>query len=373
MKTRHKLLSIYKSQTTGNHQNIAPLKMLRTLIGHFQLLFILLVKYLTPMRTKKVVIVGTGTFADRLQEFFVSPKSIGYKFLGLFDTQTKNSSYKLQGDINALKEFCKQEEVDEIYFARSVSEKKLIQELSDFADKHFISLRIASTPHVVKSKEGEVSTYFFDNVPVMALRKEPLSSRFNQLIKRGFDIVFSLLVLSVLVPFVFPFIALAIRLESKGPVFFIQKRPGKKNKLFGCFKFRSMKLNTSGEKQATKNDSRITKTGAFLRKTSLDELPQFINVLLGDMSVVGPRPNMIKQLEYYSQVIDNYSFRHNVTPGITGYAQINGFRGETQTVALMEKRVEYDIQYMEKWSLWFDIQIIFLTAWNMIKGEDNAY
>ena len=134
-----------------------------------------------------------------------------------------------------------------------------------------------------------------------------------------------------------------------------------------------MTVNNNTEQQATKNDKRITKVGAFLRKTSLDELPQFINVLLGDMSVVGPRPNMIKQLEYYSTVIDNYSFRHFVTPGITGLAQVNGFRGETQTIELMEKRVAYDIQYMQRWSFWLDIKIIFLTAWNMVKGEENAY
>jgi len=161
--------------------------------------------------------------------------------------------------------------------------------------------------------------------------------------------------------------------DAAGPVFFVQKRPGKKNRLFGCYKFRSMRVNGSAEVQATKGDSRITKTGAFLRKTSLDELPQFFNVLLGDMSVVGPRPNMMKQLEEYSKTIDNYQFRHFVTPGITGYAQVSGFRGETREHSMMEKRVKYDVMYMEKWSLFFDIKIIFLTVWNAVRGEENAY
>ena len=167
--------------------------------------------------------------------------------------------------------------------------------------------------------------------------------------------------------------AIVIRLDSPGPIFFKQLRPGKKNKLFDCYKFRTMYVNHNGELQATKNDSRITKIGRFMRKTNIDEIPQFFNVLLGNMSVVGPRPNMISQLEEYSKSIGNYKVRHFVTPGITGYAQVNGFRGETKEIGLMEKRVQYDVQYIENWSLALDLKIIFLTIWNMVKGEKNAY
>jgi putative colanic acid biosynthesis UDP-glucose lipid carrier transferase len=207
----------------------------------------------------------------------------------------------------------------------------------------------------------------------MTLRREPLQSLFNRVLKRAFDIGFALTVICTIFPFVFPLIILAIKLESPGPIFFIQKRPGRRNKLFNCIKFRTMRVNNQTELQATKNDPRITKTGAFLRKTNLDELPQFFNVLFGDMSVVGPRPNLVSQLEMYSKWISKYPVRHFILPGITGYAQVNGFRGETKQPELMEKRVEYDILYMENWSFALDLKIIFLTVWNMIRGEKNAY
>jgi putative colanic acid biosysnthesis UDP-glucose lipid carrier transferase len=351
------------------------MNIISTITEKSEALFLNLVNVLTPVKDRKVVIVGSGSFANKLYNYFNSKKAVGYKLMGCFDVQTSNNPYqnRITGNIEDLKAYCIENKIDEIYFARPLSEKTLINDLSNFADKNFIYFRMATLPSVAESKEKEVNTYYFDDVPVMSLRKEPLSSPLNRTLKRAFDIVFSLCVLAILIPFVFPLIALAIKLESRGPVFFTQKRPGKKNQLFNCFKFRSMTVNNEGDKQASKNDKRITKVGAFLRKTSLDELPQFMNVLLGDMSVVGPRPNMQKQLEYYSQHIENYSFRHFVTPGITGYAQVNGYRGETNTIDLMEKRVELDIAYMEKWSLWFDIKIIFLTGWNIIKGEEMAY
>src|SRR5690606_32186173 len=194
----------------------------------------------------------------------------------------------------------------------------------------------------------------FNHVPVINYTKAPLGGYFNRLVKRSFDVVFSLSVIVFIFPFIVPLIALLIKLESKGPVFFKQLRPGKGNQLFECYKFRTMRVNESTEKQATKNDPRITRIGSILRKTSMDELPQFFNVLKGDMSVVGPRPNMISQLEYYSKEIDKYNFRHFITPGITGYAQVNGFRGETKDIMLMKKRVEFDAWYIENWSLTLD-------------------
>ncbi len=334
-------------------------------------LFSQLVNWMTPAQPRKVMVVGSGLIATKLFKHFTSGNALGYQFLGFFDQAQPGNPYEkyVVGNLDEIAAFCENNEVDEIYYAYPEAKPELMAQLQAIADKNFIYLRIAASPKSVSRN----AAYYYGSIPVMKSRKEPLASRFNQGVKRAFDIVFSLAVLSILVPFVFPIIALAIYLEDPGPIFFVQKRPGKKNKLFNCFKFRSMRVNNDGEKQASKNDSRITKVGAFIRKTSLDELPQFINVLLGDMSVVGPRPNMVKQLEYYSQHIDNYSFRHFVTPGITGYAQIKGFRGETKTIDLMEKRVELDIQYMEKWSLWFDIKIIFLTAYNMVVGEENAY
>jgi putative colanic acid biosynthesis UDP-glucose lipid carrier transferase len=172
---------------------------------------------------------------------------------------------------------------------------------------------------------------------------------------------------------VFPAIAVAIRVSSKGPIFFKQLRPGKKNKLFWCYKFRTMTVNNDTEKQATKDDNRITKVGAFLRKTSLDELPQFFNVLKGDMSVVGPRPNLVSHLQKYPTHIKEYALRHWVTPGITGFAQVSGYRGETRELIQMQKRVDYDLQYIENWSLTFDLEIIGLTILNLVRGEKEAY
>jgi putative colanic acid biosynthesis UDP-glucose lipid carrier transferase len=167
---------------------------------------------------------------------------------------------------------------------------------------------------------------------------------------------------------------MAIKLDSKGPIFFRQMRSGKNGKPFWCHKFRTMTVNNeSDSKQASKNDSRITKVGAFLRKTSLDEFPQFYNVLIGDMSVVGPRPHMLKHTEEYSAIIDNFKVRHFINSGITGYAQVNGYRGETKDNSQMEKRVIYDNWYLENWSLSLDIKIIIKTVVNAIRGEKNAY
>jgi lipopolysaccharide/colanic/teichoic acid biosynthesis glycosyltransferase len=167
---------------------------------------------------------------------------------------------------------------------------------------------------------------------------------------------------------------LLIKLESRGPVFFIQKRSGKDDEPFWCFKFRSMKVNTeSDEVQATKDDPRITRIGAFMRRTSLDELPQFFNVFLGNMSICGPRPHMLLHTKQYSTSINKFMVRHLLKPGITGWAQVNGLRGETESPELMQKRVEYDLWYMENWSLMLDVKILFMTIINMFKGEKNAY
>ena len=196
----------------------------------------------------------------------------------------------------------------------------------------------------------------------------------NRMYKRIFDILFSLSVILLIVPIVFPIIALIIKLTSKGPIFFKQLRSGVNNKDFICYKFRSMALNKDADEiQATRNDMRITMIGKFIRKTNIDEFPQFFNVLFGDMSIVGPRPHMIKHTAEYSKLIEDYMVRQLVKPGITGAAQVYGFRGETKTTEDMKDRVEYDIWYLENWSLLLDIKLIFLTSWNMIKGQKEAF
>jgi undecaprenyl-phosphate galactose phosphotransferase/putative colanic acid biosynthesis UDP-glucose lipid carrier transferase len=168
--------------------------------------------------------------------------------------------------------------------------------------------------------------------------------------------------------------AILIKLETKGPVFFKQLRSGKDNQPFYCIKFRSMKLNgESDTRQARKDDYRITKIGAFMRRNSIDEMPQFFNVLMGEMSVVGPRPHMLHHTQEYSEIIDQYMVRHFVLPGITGWAQVRGLRGETKEDGAMEERVKADIWYLENWSLLLDLKIVFLTCWQLIVGQDNVF
>ncbi|MCL4151729.1 UNVERIFIED_CONTAM: hypothetical protein GTU68_025353 [Idotea baltica] len=214
-------------------------------------------------------------------------------------------------------------------------------------------------------------------MPIITLKKDPLSSLAKRTAKRIFDLIFSAFVtVFVLFP-IFIVVGFLIKIGSPGPIIFTQERAGRKNKRFRCYKFRTMytpKNNSEATfKQATKADPRVTKIGAFLRKTSLDELPQFFNVLLGNMSVVGPRPHPIPLDGMFAPKIHKYQYRYFIKPGITGPAQINGFRGETKTPYEMEKRVEYDTWYIENWSLFLDIKLIFATVFNVFKGEENAY
>lgn len=212
------------------------------------------------------------------------------------------------------------------------------------------------------------------DVPVLRLHITPLDGIDNRFVKRAFDIIASGLFLFTVFPFIFIIVGGIIKITSPGPIFFKQKRNGINGKEFWCYKFRSMKVNKDADKiQATKNDPRKTKFGDFMRKTNIDELPQLINVFLGDMSLVGPRPHMVKHTEEYSQLISTYMVRHFVKPGITGWAQVTGFRGETKELHQMEGRVDADIWYMEHWSFALDLYIIYRTFANVIQGEKNAY
>jgi len=340
-----------------------------------RILYKLTRKYLefSGFETRNVVIVGITGSGKALYEFFVANPSNGYRFKGFFHNEEVPNAYKhlTIGNLDDIKDYCIKNSVDEIYFALPLTHQHLLRELARFADDQLIHFRIAPDFSSIVSKGG--NTFMVNSVPVLTTRRQPLGNLANSYLKRTFDIVFSLLVICGVFPIVFPIIALAIRLDSPGPIFFKQLRPGKRNKLFECYKFRTMKVNNNGELQATKNDSRITKVGAFLRKTNLDELPQFFNVLFGNMSVVGPRPNLITHLEEYSKKMPEYKLRHFATPGITGYAQVNGLRGETREPGSMEKRVEYDVNYLENWSLILDLKIIWLTVWNMVRGDKKAY
>ncbi|GAA3995254.1 undecaprenyl-phosphate glucose phosphotransferase [Hymenobacter fastidiosus] len=322
----------------------------------------------------RFIIVGAGESGQELYRFLASHDPVGNQFQGFFADEPVSAGLRplVRGSLADLKKHCLRTQIDEIYFSLPLDQHELIEELSQFADDHFLSFRIV--PDFRGTVRKDVSVYYYDHLPILTIRQEPLHIRTNQVLKRVFDLAFSLAVIALLFPVVLPLLALLIKLDSPGPIFFKQMRPGKRNHLFPCYKLRTMRTgHGQAELQATKTDPRVTRVGRYLRKYNLDELPQFFNVLVGHMSVVGPRPNMISQLEEYSKHIRTYQMRHAVTPGITGYAQVNGYRGETQVPQAMKKRVEYDLKYLETWSFGLDMKIIGQTVWNMVRGEKNAY
>ena len=247
-----------------------------------------------------------------------------------------------------------------------------IYELAHKAEMNFI--RFKFVPDFRMFIDRTVHIDFARNIPILSLRTEPLENLDSQIKKRWFDIFFSVIIIFFLLSWLIPLLAILIKVDSKGPVFFTQLRSGKNNKAFLCYKFRSLRVNNDANKrQVSKDDDRFTTVGKFLRKTNLDEFPQFINVLRGEMSVVGPRPHMLKHTEEYSQILNHYMIRHFVKPGVTGWAQINGHRGEIKTNKDLRNRIEHDIWYMENWSMWLDLRIILLTIYNTIKGDENAF
>lgn len=328
---------------------------------------------------RRVVIVGTDAVALQLFEFMNSDVTLGYRILGFFDfdrqgadlSQLAGATYL--GDRKDIVKFLKEENVHEVFWKLTSEDDSYIKEVINFCEDNMIRMRFI--PYFGAALMGRRPALdMYNMIPVATLRPEPLQIPFNRIVKRFFDVLFSLLTLIILVPTVFPIVALMIKLSSKGPVFFRQERTGEQGNSFWCWKFRTMKVNDQADtKQATLNDERITDVGAWLRKTNLDELPQFFNVLKGDMSVVGPRPHMLKHTADYRLQVSKFLVRHFAKPGITGWAQVSGFRGETKEVSDMEKRVEADIWYVENWSILLDARIIFKTILNMIRGEKNAY
>ena len=283
-----------------------------------------------------------------------------------------NKNNERQTSLYSFTDFAKEKGVKELYV--SSASEYLSDETAFFqeANKHCIRINFIEV-----EPSPEFSPYhikYLYGMPVWQRYNEPLRRTINHVIKRTIDFIISALVILFILSWLIPLVGLLIKLESKGPVFFKQLRSGRNNSSFICLKFRSMAVNKeSDSKQASIKDSRITRIGAFLRKTSLDEFPQFINVLRGEMSVVGPRPHMLRHTEEYSKLIKPYMSRLYLKPGITGWAQINGYRGETVNVMLMEKRVEYDIEYMENWSLRLDFTIMISTFWSIVTGDENAF
>ncbi len=319
---------------------------------------------------RKVAIVGYGELSQELKGFFNKHPEHGYKLIGFFDNNVKNE--EVLGKVNDIKEYLKTGVIDEIYCCLPYIRYTQVKRLIDFGEENLIKVKLIADFRGFSLKS--VNLERFDHIPVLNVSSIPLDDFGNKMVKRTFDVAFSSFIILFFLSWMIPLISLMIALESKGPVFFRQKRTGIKNKSFYCYKFRTMVVNTDADHlQAEKNDCRITRTGSFLRKTSLDELPQFFNVFMGQMSVVGPRPHMLKHTEEYAKIVEKFMARHFVKPGITGLAQAKGFRGETKALELMKSRVKLDRFYVENWSLNFDIKIILLTIGSMIKGDHKAY
>ncbi len=332
-------------------------------------LYYLLQKYRSSFggNFRKTVIFGVNNKTIALENFFNQKPEYGY-----MHCKTFNFSKNEKLDINSCFEFIKQEEVDEIYCSISELTDNQINEIVDFADNNLKILKFLPDTKEIYSKKLKYE--YYDYIPILTLRNIPLEDSFNMVLKRLFDIVFSSLVIIFILSWLTPVIALLIKLESKGPVFFKQSRNGFNYKEFDCYKFRSMTPNKDAHVyQATRDDQRVTKTGKLIRKTSIDELPQFFNVLFGDMSVVGPRPHMVSHTDMYAKRIDKFMVRHFVKPGITGLAQVSGFRGEIESDKDIIGRVKFDIFYVENWSLLLDFKIILKTFLDAIKGDDKAY
>ncbi|MEX2379348.1 MAG: undecaprenyl-phosphate glucose phosphotransferase [Vicingaceae bacterium] len=321
---------------------------------------------------RKVVIIGSGETAKELSDYLkVNGNAIGYNIVKHFD----KSNFNTNPDA-AFNRYVTENKVTEIFCSIPDVEEAEVNELGSFAANNGIRLNLI--PEIRSYYYSKSKIDFIGSTPVLYLKDFPLDNDINLFVKRLFDLIFSSMIILGLFSWLFPIIALCIKLESRGSVFFVQKRSGKGKKPFKCIKFRSMRKPANGDeavfKQATKNDSRITKIGSFIRKTSIDELPQFFNVFIGNMSVVGPRPHPLDLDDQYKEIINKYMSRHFVKPGITGLSQVMGYRGETKDAFDMKARVNLDNFYIENWTFFFDIKIILLTAYNVIfRKDENAY
>lgn len=324
--------------------------------------------------TKSVAIMGSNYTAARLKHYLKKQKNIDfYGFIGSNSSMFPDANGSLTQDTVNEISAAVSAGVKDLYVCIAPERMEDVTALVKEADRQLIRLKFIPDMGRTLAASFTIS-YLGGEFPMMTLRNEPLERLESRFKKRAFDLIFSFLVIILLLSWLYPIIAIIIRMESRGPILFRQQRSGRNDIPFWCYKFRSMTVNgDSNVKQATKNDSRVTRVGRFLRRTSLDELPQFFNVFEGNMSVVGPRPHMLKHTEEYRALIDKFMVRHFAKPGITGWAQVNGLRGETKETEDMERRVEHDIFYVENWSLMWDVRIIFLTIINVFRGEDNAF
>lgn len=324
--------------------------------------------------SNKVLIVGYNNLSIKLAEQ-LQADDINKNIIGFCEEENnvfELSKYPILGNVQNAIEICEKYKATEIYSTIMPEHNINIAKLILMAELNCIRFKLV--PNLAMYMNMHTEVQHLEEIPIIAQFKEPLQSLNNRISKRTFDIIFSVLVIIFINSWLILLIATLIWIESKSAAIFSQLRTGMNNIPFRILKFTSMRKNKdSNSVQAVKNDKRVTKVGKFLRRTSLDEFPQFFNVLKGDMSIVGPRPHMLKHTDEYSKIIEQYMVRQFLKPGITGWAQVNGHRGETKNIHQMQKRIEYDIWYVENWSLRLDIKVIFLTVINAVKGEKNAY
>jgi Undecaprenyl-phosphate glucose phosphotransferase len=340
------------------------------------ILFRKILKYLRRKgkNVRDLIIIGEGEIAENFKEMILSNPDFGYSFKGSISGKDDSNTQKL---LDNLRSWLPANKVDEAVIAISEESRHLLESIIKECDKNAVKVHIIPDYYNLVSKRFQLST--FGDFPIITARREPLNEVQWRLVKRAFDILFALVVSLLLLSWLIPLIFIISVIFDRGPVFFLQERLGTRNKNFKCIKFRTMKyekIRVDEFKPVTENDPRITTIGKFLRKYNLDELPQFINVLLGDMSIVGPRPHAISYNNIYSKIVDEIRLRQNVKPGITGWAQIHGLRGdvtdEEENRRRTKLRIDYDLWYIENWSFSLDIQIIFLTVWQMVVGKSRG-
>lgn len=323
------------------------------------------------LNDKNIVIVGNNLNVESLIELINKRKDFGLRLSAHFVSNKVTSEQKLL-NLDTFKDELEKVNPDYIYICLNNGlEKDAINEVVSVAEGLYAN--IGYIPDNIMDSLQTLEVNYLDSFPILTYKKYPLDFSFNQIIKRSFDLIFTLFAFVTLLWWLLPIIALAVYFSQGGPILFIQKRNGLNGKEFNCLKFRTMKPHKMNDLKPTeRDDPRVTKLGRILRKTSLDELPQFFNVLKGEMSIVGPRPHMVSENESYSEIINRYSLRHYVKPGITGLAQVRGYRGAVDTEKDMELRIRTDIYYVRNWSFLLDLLIIYKTVKLMIVGDENA-
>ncbi|WP_068596677.1 exopolysaccharide biosynthesis polyprenyl glycosylphosphotransferase [Vaginella massiliensis] len=343
--------------------------------SRFFLFFFYRERHLKGKDLTNVLIIDTNINTPKFIEIIKGRKELGFHLVNHLESAEqfgKNRDKGLMVEDVDFEQYLADRAIRRIFISQFGNiNKEFYKPIYDIAEK--LHIEISYIPYSIYNNFTNLNIEYIDTLPILEIRRFPLDLVHNQLIKTLFDKVFALFVCVSVLSWLIPIIGLLIYFDSKGPIFFVQKRNGLNGQEFGCIKFRTMRETKLNSIKATvRNDDRITRIGNFLRKTSLDETPQFINVLLGDMSIVGPRPHMISQDSYYKEIIERYNLRHYVKPGITGLSQVKGHRGAIDCDADMEKRIITDIYYVRNWSFLLDIQIIYLTIMLVIKGDENA-